>query len=107
MGYRMFIYHATEKPTIIDSDDMAAYERKGWRDHWNKLGEQPTEVEAADAEVERIDDEIAQLADRDYLEELAEKEGMDGLRKIGDILGVKGRSKDGLIDDILSANGNG
>jgi len=106
MGYRMFMYHETEKPKIIDSDDAASYEREGWRDHWAKLVK-TDDIQKAETEVERIDDEIAQLADREYLEELAEKEGMDGLRKIGDILGVKGRSKDGLIDDILSANGNG
>lgn len=106
MGYRMFMYHETEKPKIIDSDEAASYEREGWRDHWSKLGK-PEDIREAESEVERIDDEIAQLADREYLEELADKDGMDGLRRIGDALGVKGRSKDGLIDDILEANGNG
>ena len=32
MGHRTWIYHATEEPKIIDSDDFESHEEDGWRD---------------------------------------------------------------------------
>jgi len=32
MGYRTWIYHKTEKPKIIDSDDYESFHEEGWRD---------------------------------------------------------------------------
>lgn len=32
MGFRTWIYHETEEPQIIDSDEYEGYEADGWRD---------------------------------------------------------------------------
>jgi len=32
MGFRTWIYHETEEPKIIDSDDFEQYEKNGWAD---------------------------------------------------------------------------
>ena len=32
MGYRTWIYHATEEPKIIDSDDFESHKEDGWCD---------------------------------------------------------------------------
>jgi len=32
MGHRAWIYHKTEQPKIIDSDDMEEYKEEGWRE---------------------------------------------------------------------------
>jgi hypothetical protein len=32
MSYRQWIYHETEQPKIIDSDDLASYVEDGWAD---------------------------------------------------------------------------
>jgi hypothetical protein len=32
MGFRTWIYHETEEPKIIDSDDFEKYQKEGWED---------------------------------------------------------------------------
>ena len=32
MGYRTWIYHETEEPKIIDSDNYELFHKEGWRD---------------------------------------------------------------------------
>ena len=42
---------------------------------------------------------------KESLEAIFEADGIKGLREIGDPLDVKGRSSEGLIEDILKAQG--
>jgi len=66
------------------------------------------EVEAQKQNAESAEPsvEVAQAYTREELESIADKEGIAGLRKIGDALNLKGTSVAKLIDAILANRGS-
>lgn len=69
------------------------------------------EVEAQKRMAEKVESaeqpvEVAQAYTREQLESIADKEGIAGLRKIGDALNLKGTSVAKLIDAILANRGS-
>jgi hypothetical protein len=57
----------------------------------------------AEKKAEKVKKAAGQMFSREQLEEIADEHGINGLRDVGDRLGVKGRSIEGLIEDILKA----
>lgn len=64
--YRRWIYHATEEPFIINSDEFKGYEEKGWKDSpaefckTTDFGVDPKDSE----HVQMLGDTIEAVADR-------------------------------------------
>lgn len=57
-------------------------------------------------EVNGVVRSAGEFYNREALEEIADKKGLSGLRVIADRWGVKGRSINEIINDILNAQGN-
>lgn len=67
-----------------------------------ELKEEAERDAAAAAEKARLA-EVKKSYTKEELEEIADKDGIKGLREVGDTLGVRGRAIPELIDDILTA----
>lgn len=57
----------------------------------------------AEKKAEEVKKVAGQVFTREQLEEIADDHGINGLREVGDRLGVKARSIGGMIDAILKA----
>lgn len=81
-------------PTVDDLDAAA-----------DDLDEEVTKIEAAEAadKPEGETSDAAVVYSRADLEEIADKEGITGIRAIGDTLGQRSNSIESLIDKILKA----
>lgn len=114
MGDRTWIYHETEEPKIIDSDDIASFEEEGWRDSpapFVKIADFNVDTDDS-AGIQQLGDSVQGVADalngalnlekmtKDELEDYAKDNfGIDIDRR---------KSKSNLIDEIQALiDGNG
>jgi hypothetical protein len=100
--YRRWIYHATEKPFIINSDEFEGYSKKGWKDspaNFTKIEafgvdkDDMTKVNALGEAIEGVKDRIngdlnVDIMTKKQLEEHARKHfnvELDRRKRIGDL----------------------
>jgi len=88
----------TPEPQVIETAGPVKSEQDLVDEELSNLVETP---ESADTETQPV-----RIYSQAELEEIADSKGISGLREIGNLLGVKDNSIQGLIKEIIAAQGN-